>query len=421
MGKRILVIDDSLTLRQFIRATLNAQMSDAEVVLAKDGREGLTSAQEEAPDLILLDFILPDLRGDAVCEELLKDPRTAGLPVVLMSSNVAEITRTQSEYENVVRGLAKPFKAELLCSTLTAVLANPRASRPDARTAPAPAPAKADPAAVAAPVPSSANPITSPPAPARVAGEESGFGFRGDIAHFPIFGALQAIEEERATGVLSIDLAGDGLEISVCSGAVVLLTCRTPSRYLEGADFAPSSAPAGVWEKAQAAQARDGCPVYLSLAKEGIIPDDEAARLCLEQGWRLFAPAWSARRGAFSFASVPLPAYAAGRAGFRGSMTSWSLESLRRVRFEHLGRVTWCRSSGVPSFTRLGYERIQQISLNDDEVRFAELIQNPLSIEEIARAMGLSLEATQHLVHRFVCLEICDYWPVSYLQRSQAA
>ncbi len=421
MGKRILVIDDSLTLRQFIRATLNTQMSDAEVVLAKDGREGLASAQEEAPDLILLDFILPDLRGDAVCAELLKDPRTAGLPVVLMSSNVAEITRTQSEYENVVRGLAKPFKAELLCSTLTAVMANPSVNRPEARPAPAPAGEKSAASPPGANTPASGRIGITTAGPEKSASEDAGFGFRGDVAHFPIFSALQAIEEERANGVLSIDLDGDRLEMSVASGAVVLLTCRMPSRYLEGASNAVPPGQAGAWEKAQAAQARDGCPVYLSLARDGILPEDEAARLCLEQGWRLFAPAWSARRAAFSFTSMPLPAYAAGRPGFRGSMTSWSLESLRRVRFEHLGRVTWCRSSGVPSFTRLGYERIQQINLNDDEVRFAELIQNPLSIDEIARAMGLSAEATQHLAHRFVCLEICDYWPVSYLQRSQAA
>ncbi len=419
MANRILVIDDSLTLRQFIRTTLNAQIPDAEVVLAKDGREGLTSAREESPDLILLDFILPDLRGDAVCAELLKEPRTASLPVVLMSSNVAEIARTQAEYANVVRGLAKPFKAELLCSTLTAVQAASRSRRglptaPEGTAAPESMPG-GEPKSAASGVGSEGAVRPS------VAGRGAAFELSGDLACFSALTVLLALEQERATGVCQIEVEGEGLELYVSQGAVVMLTCRNARRFLEGAASGLPAVEPEALEKASAVQAGSGCPVFLTLAREGLLPADEAAQRCLEQGWRLFAPAWSAARGRFHFVTSALPEFVAGRPGFRGSMTAWSLESLRRVRFEHLGRVTWCRSSGVPAFTRAGFERIQQISLNDDEVRFAELLQSPLTLEAIAARMNVSLEAAQHLLNRFVCLEICEFWPVNYLQDSCAA
>jgi len=86
MKQKILAIDDSLTLREFIQRCLAKQSADYQIVLAKDGKEGLSLAAREMPDLILLDFVLPDMKGDEVCRRLQADAKTAGLPVVLMSS-----------------------------------------------------------------------------------------------------------------------------------------------------------------------------------------------------------------------------------------------------------------------------------------------------------------------------------------------
>ena len=118
MKQKILAIDDSLTLREFIQRSLVRQSADYVIILAKDGTEGLALAASEQPDLILLDFILPDMKGDEVCRQLQSDKRTAGLPVVLMSSSAADIKRTQSEFENVIKAIAKPFTPDLLCSTV---------------------------------------------------------------------------------------------------------------------------------------------------------------------------------------------------------------------------------------------------------------------------------------------------------------
>src|SRR5258706_12193896 len=118
MTRKILAIDDSLTLREFIYRCLSRHSANYQILLAKDGREGLAMAACEHPDLILLDFVLPDMKGDEVCRRLQADEVTQRMPIVLMSSSAAEITRTQAEYERVVKAIAKPFTPELLCATV---------------------------------------------------------------------------------------------------------------------------------------------------------------------------------------------------------------------------------------------------------------------------------------------------------------
>ncbi|HEX8312691.1 MAG TPA: response regulator, partial [Chthoniobacteraceae bacterium] len=84
--RRILAIDDSMSIRTFIARTLGKNPEEVEIVTAKDGGEGVQMAGEIHPDLILLDFILPDMKGDAVCQRLMENPVTSTIPVVLMSS-----------------------------------------------------------------------------------------------------------------------------------------------------------------------------------------------------------------------------------------------------------------------------------------------------------------------------------------------
>src|SRR5215510_13977071 len=118
MTRTILAIDDSLTLREFILRCLSRHSADYRVVLAKDGKEGLELAVAENPDLILLDFVLPDMKGDEVCRRLRANEKTAKLPVVLMSSSAAEMKRAEAEFDTVIKCIAKPFTPELLCATV---------------------------------------------------------------------------------------------------------------------------------------------------------------------------------------------------------------------------------------------------------------------------------------------------------------
>ena len=81
---KILLVDDSKPILHENERVLHK--AGYEVVCAEDGESALKLAHEEKPDLILLDMILPKLSGPEVLARLKKDPATADIPVIVLSS-----------------------------------------------------------------------------------------------------------------------------------------------------------------------------------------------------------------------------------------------------------------------------------------------------------------------------------------------
>ncbi len=81
---KILVIEDSRFLRMAIEKALS--QCGHEVIGVADGLTGLHAARVESPQLILLDMMLPSLDGTGVLKELKKDPSTATVPVIVLTS-----------------------------------------------------------------------------------------------------------------------------------------------------------------------------------------------------------------------------------------------------------------------------------------------------------------------------------------------
>ena len=74
------------------------------------------------PDLILLDFVLPDMKGDEVCRQLVADPATAKIPVVYVSGFGSDLQPDRSEIPNVIGSISKPFTSETLVNAVRAYL-----------------------------------------------------------------------------------------------------------------------------------------------------------------------------------------------------------------------------------------------------------------------------------------------------------
>lgn len=79
----ILVVDDVI---ENIEITNNILSERYRVLFATNGSDALTVAQEQSPDLILLDIVMPDLNGYQVCERLQQDPLTREIPVIFVTS-----------------------------------------------------------------------------------------------------------------------------------------------------------------------------------------------------------------------------------------------------------------------------------------------------------------------------------------------
>jgi DNA-binding response OmpR family regulator len=122
-GKKIVIIDDTEMLLIFVEDVLATAAPNLQIVTAFTGSEGVRRAEVMIPDLVLLDYSLPDLRGDQVCERLLQNEATARIPVVMMSGHVSEMAAAARIYPNIVATIAKPFMSEALVALVNETLA----------------------------------------------------------------------------------------------------------------------------------------------------------------------------------------------------------------------------------------------------------------------------------------------------------
>lgn len=81
---KILIVDDDHVFVEATKAVLESK--NYQVSAAFDGDEGLQKVQDERPDLIILDIIMPTKDGFTVCEQLKGDPRLSEIPVLILTS-----------------------------------------------------------------------------------------------------------------------------------------------------------------------------------------------------------------------------------------------------------------------------------------------------------------------------------------------
>jgi two-component system chemotaxis sensor kinase CheA len=84
MGRTVLVVDDSVTSRILLRNILST--AGYEVVVADDGEEAWDILQRQPVDLVVTDVQMPRLDGHGLCRRIRKDPQTADLPVIMVTS-----------------------------------------------------------------------------------------------------------------------------------------------------------------------------------------------------------------------------------------------------------------------------------------------------------------------------------------------
>jgi DNA-binding response OmpR family regulator len=111
--KTILIIDDNPAVIEALQSHLTANGYD--VISASDGREGLKKAQEEKPDLVLLDITMPRVNGYQICRELKQDPKTKNIKIIILSGNIQESDAFWGKESGADDYVTKPFdNAELL-------------------------------------------------------------------------------------------------------------------------------------------------------------------------------------------------------------------------------------------------------------------------------------------------------------------
>lgn len=111
---KILVIDDSPLVLRFVEQVLGRCFPDLAVITVETGQEGLDCVREFQPELILLDYVLPDFNGDSFCSALVNDNLLGSIPIIVMSGLHSQLEAIQGKYANIFSVLEKPFSEELL-------------------------------------------------------------------------------------------------------------------------------------------------------------------------------------------------------------------------------------------------------------------------------------------------------------------
>jgi two-component system phosphate regulon response regulator PhoB len=105
--EKVLVVDDEPDAVELVKFNLKGAGFD--VVTAADGEEALTKARTVLPDVIVLDLMIPEVDGLEVCKILRRDPRTVGIPIIMLTAKAAEIDRVLGLELGADDYVTKPF------------------------------------------------------------------------------------------------------------------------------------------------------------------------------------------------------------------------------------------------------------------------------------------------------------------------
>jgi DNA-binding response OmpR family regulator len=120
MRKKILVVDDDPEAIELV--VYNLKKAGFSVGTAADGVEALRKACSIAPDFILLDLMMPELDGFAVCEILRRDPATATVPIIMVTAWSTELARCAGLEAGANDYVTKPFSPRDLVSRVAKAL-----------------------------------------------------------------------------------------------------------------------------------------------------------------------------------------------------------------------------------------------------------------------------------------------------------
>lgn len=125
----IIVIEDEVDLQSVLE--YNLKQAGYSVTLTGRGQDGLRSAQQHIPDLILLDLMLPDMSGMDVCRTLKSQAATKGIPIIMVTARGEEIDRVVGFEIGADDYVVKPFSVRELLLRISAILRRNRSEVAD--------------------------------------------------------------------------------------------------------------------------------------------------------------------------------------------------------------------------------------------------------------------------------------------------
>lgn len=116
----VLIVDDSNTEIHAFTSMLTKH--DFEVITAKNGEQGVAMAEQEKPDLILMDIVMPEMDGFQATRKLKANPLTETIPVIIISTKDQDTDKIWALRQGATEYLIKPVAADKLIETINRLL-----------------------------------------------------------------------------------------------------------------------------------------------------------------------------------------------------------------------------------------------------------------------------------------------------------
>jgi len=116
----VLVVDDESAIREMIRFALSK--SGMSVKCAASGKEALTKINEKSPDILLLDWMMPNMSGPELTRRLRKEPLTSHIPIIMLTAKMSEDDKVVGLNSGADDYIVKPFSPRELVARINAVL-----------------------------------------------------------------------------------------------------------------------------------------------------------------------------------------------------------------------------------------------------------------------------------------------------------
>ncbi len=118
--KKILVIDDEEDMQKLLKMRL--EQENFSVALAGDGDVGVKAAEQEMPDLIILDIMMPKMDGYTCLKEIRNLPKTKDVPILMLSGKEEEKVRDLFAFQKISGYIEKPFELDDLVAKIKELL-----------------------------------------------------------------------------------------------------------------------------------------------------------------------------------------------------------------------------------------------------------------------------------------------------------
>jgi CheY-like chemotaxis protein len=434
---RILAVDDSLTIRRLLETVLTGAGYVAD--FAATGQEGIDRARAAPPDLVLLDYVLPDMKGVDVAAALAQTESTRNVPVLVMSAKNDDLRPLFRPFASVVGFLSKPFTPGEVCFLVGDVVARARGTAGEpAEAAPsftrpqleagaralyahmrerfARIPEWSPGLADAAPAPYFAKRILTPELMDKLlkglapvlrdgltggaSGAADGSSLQGHTSVLALPRLLRDLGETGRTGRLTVEHPPRKTFLYLRRGDLVFATHDHPDDYARQGEAALAGIEPQKIEAARVEQRRTGTPLFITLAGAGALPPARLPELVAAHGKRVLMEALEAGPAPFRWHDLPaLPDYVEAHA------SSYSFEQLR---LERLRRVDdWAQielqvSSLHTVFHRApGFSRkLSEFELDAKERRVLTLVNGRRNVQQLVEKTGLPTFEVFHVLFR---------------------